>query len=219
MKRKLNYIAMPLCAIIALTITVTASQQRQPQMIHTTQYRGDVNGDGDVSVADALQVLRHLVGLSSVAGELIPVPTPDSWTWLDMMPIENHEKHLNAATTKISPWNNETVAQEITVHRGFYCYTYGSQSAEFALNSDYNRFIGVLVGTENTGSENPATVMFYDGENLLYTSPLIFSGTAEPVNFNVDVSGVQTLKIVIEVSNTGHARTGIVNARFERNSP
>jgi len=47
---------------------------------------------------------------------------------------------------------------------------------------------------------------------------MISKNTADPVDFNVDVTGVQFLKIVIETSGIlYYSKTGIVNARFERN--
>ena len=117
-KKKFRYLTIPMCAALVLTtLTATASQpQQQPQMIHTTQYRGDVDGDGIVTIGDALQVLRHLVKLSSVAGEFIPVPTPDSWTWLDMMSV----KHDNGgqSNNKMTPWNAKTLTHRKTSPRG-----------------------------------------------------------------------------------------------------
>jgi len=220
-KKKFRYLTIPLCAALVLTtLTATASQpQQQPQMIHTTQYRGDVDGDGIVTIGDALQVLRHLVKLSSVAGEFIPVPTPDSWTWLDMMSV----KHDNGgqSNNKMTPWNAKTLTHRKTYERGFYFETRSNdfQTAEFTLSGDYDTFIGVLVGlTSEYGSDNPATITFYGDNNLLYESPMISKNTADPVDFNVDVTGVQFLKIVIETSGIlYYSKTGIVNARFERN--
>lgn len=87
-----------------------------------------------------------------------------------------------------------------------------SQSLEFALNGNYNVFRGTLVGVRYSSQ-----VMIYGDGRLLYTSPML-SSLSIPVEFNVDVSNVLSVKIVIEgASGEIRTTTGIVDARFLRN--
>ncbi len=86
----------------------------------------------------------------------------------------------------------------------YYDNAYGGSIAdtdnwvEFSLNGDYVRFSGTVYMNYQFRSETARRVKLtvYGDGKLLYTSPIITTGLP-PQYFELDVSGVQTLRLVI----------------------
>jgi hypothetical protein len=144
-------------------------------------------------------------------------------SWLDHMQHLNHQQSgSNANVTSWTPGSQST--DGTTFDRGLRfrqdsLHSIGWQSIDVALNSNYNMFTGTLVS--GCSLEGTTQVKIYGDERLLYTSPMISSGTI-PVSFSVDVSNVLLLKIYVENFQVSGAtrwnfhQIGIVEARFER---
>jgi len=72
---------------------------------------------------------------------------------------------------------------------------YGKGFEEYKINGRYEKMKGRMVlGHEDKSKKGTTWVKIYGDGNLLYTSPE-FTGGVEPVDFEVDLTGVLTLKI------------------------
>ena len=101
------------------------------------------------------------------------------------------------------------------------CY----QTVSYLLNNNYKTFNGVLCTLEadlpTDGREQHIIMKFYGDGNLIYTSPVLSSGS-KSTPFNVDVSNYKLLKIHVEIPNVyvgmqfAHTNVGIADARLEK---
>ncbi len=73
---------------------------------------------------------------------------------------------------------------------------------EYKIGGNYNSFQGrIILNYDYREQESNETyVNIYGDSNLLYTSPLITAGQ-EPVEFNVNIEGIDKLRISIEGRN------------------
>ncbi|MCL1883396.1 MAG: stalk domain-containing protein [Defluviitaleaceae bacterium] len=186
------------------------------------------------------------ISTPAVAQEL-PTPTPPvtiaTYTWLDQMGHFNHR--VSAARNNLTSWPSGGTATDGTVFERGILFSLNNSSfhggaaqddtgawvsyhdIEFPLSNRYNIFAGTLVcyGYQRhnaNAAQQGSQFIFYGDGRLIYTSPPISEGTI-PVEFNVDVSNVSTLRIYVHIPNMqaiNAARgctnyVGIVNARFE----
>jgi hypothetical protein len=151
----------------------------------------------------------------------VTVTSPDAATnisWLDHMP---HLNYQSGSRHSLTSWGSgHTSTNGTAFERGLrfsFDYWGGTprQSFDVALNGNYDKFIGTLVSTRHPSHAASGQVRFYGDGHLLYTSPIISSGTI-PIPFNIDVSGVLIMHVHVELTSSTHFGMGIVDARFEQ---
>lgn len=87
---------------------------------------------------------------------------------------------------------------------------YGWIYTEYAVNKKYRKINGKFaLSFDSKDTKYKATLKVYGDGKLLYTSPELTGGFA-PINFDVDVSGVEMLRI--EISN--NSPFGIKNVEY-----
>lgn len=74
--------------------------------------------------------------------------------------------------------------------------SYDENWQSYKLSKKYKKIEGKIIVNYDSRSRKPDNVYvkFYNGNNVFYTSPLITAGV-EPIEFSVDISNVDTLKI------------------------
>lgn len=101
------------------------------------------------------------------------------------------------------------------------CY----QEITYLLNNNYKAFNGTLCTLEadepTDGREQHIIIKMYGDGNLIYTSPILSSGSKSS-SFDVNVSNYKILKIRVEIPNvyvgmqSAHTNVGIADARLEK---
>jgi len=179
-------------------------------------------------IADALGLPVHWEGSTQT---VYIGNRPAHVSWLDQMGHRNHQTSFGQ--NGVFAWVPGTAATDGTIFdRGIVFGTVvnsnvgeSTQSIEFILNGNYNVFRGTYVDSLRGGGITEHTRVgaqfrIYGDGVLLGTSPIISHGMI-PADFNIDITNVQTLKILVESTfGGGFSRTsfaGIVNARFESN--
>lgn len=86
---------------------------------------------------------------------------------------------------------------------------YGWMATDYSINKKYNRISGKFaLSIESKDTTYAANLKLYGDNKLLYTSPELTGGVL-PIEFDVDISGVETLRI--EVSNNSPFGISYVN--------
>ncbi|MEF2247954.1 NPCBM/NEW2 domain-containing protein [Paenibacillus sp. IITD108] len=119
------------------------------------------------------------------------------------------------------PYPGDKIVVNPTMKLGGQLYTNGiffnrvTTDIEYALDSKYKKFSGI-VGLDDSGNKNTTVVTFLGDGNELATYTLLAG--SKPSEFNVDVTGVLSLKISISVpgdrknnANVGYSVVDIVN--------
>ena len=99
--------------------------------------------------------------------------------------------------------------------------TYESwQEVEYLLNGNYEKFTGTLTYIRGNEEQNSLIKIYGDG-NLIYTSPIMTSGT-KSTSFDIDIKNFKVLKIKAFVPNLDYryanefAVVGIADARLSK---
>jgi len=101
------------------------------------------------------------------------------------------------------------------------CY----QEVSYLLNQNYKKFSGTLctldVDKPTDGREQHIIIKMYGDGNLIYTSPILSSGSKSTA-FEIDVEKYKLLKIKVEIPNVyvgsqfAHTNVGIADARLSK---
>jgi hypothetical protein len=101
------------------------------------------------------------------------------------------------------------------------CY----QEVSYLLNQNYKKFNGTLctldVDKPTDGREQHVIIKVYGDGNLIYTSPILSSGSKSTA-FDIDVENYKLLKIKVEIPNVyvgsqfAHTNVGIADARLSK---
>lgn len=164
-----------------------------------------------------------------------------SYDWLDQMGYADYETSMPENSINIISAN--TKAEDgMIFDRGLdFKLNYGSydggikklndgtmlcyQEVTYLLNNNYKTFEGTLCTLEarkpNMDSEQHIIIKMYGDGNLIYTSPILSSGS-KSTPFCINVSGYKTLKMRVEIPNVyvagqfAHTDVGVADARLEK---
>lgn len=107
---------------------------------------------------------------------------------------------------------SDNIGNEYPGHIGVsYAGTYATIGPVYKIDGKYNTIKGKYIlfsGGKNTTYQSQ--IIIYGDDKQLYKSPVLKKG-AEPVDFEVDISGVSNLKIIFS-NNGGQDKFGLVNA-------
>ena len=163
-------------------------------------------------------------------------PTANISTWLNHMPIADHNPPADGRGVNANAWlangvwgSNQRDNQENTHDQGGIMagnntwstaqHVGNGHTITYNLNGEFDRFIGTIA--VSWGSRRNTVhhqIRFIADGNVIYSSPVITGNTA-PIPFNVDVSDVNMLtieRVVLSQTGNGNAEIGIVNAGFTR---
>ncbi|MDO5111703.1 MAG: NPCBM/NEW2 domain-containing protein [Clostridia bacterium] len=159
-----------------------------------------------LSEAEHMKEEKNYVGAVAVLNQANAI-YPDSTL---AKTILDYNKYIPASLTAFEVFYNGFDKYERTVENTLrdkmgntytdcILYAYGYETGRhevYILGRQYSRFTGTIFVPDNRGSDNDEKCYFriYGDENLMYASPNLPS-TAYPVDIDIDVTGVDQLKI------------------------